>query len=177
MVTGFHNLRKPKDRRTAKNKKRVGRGNASRGTTSGRGTKGQKARAGASQRPGFEGGRTTVIQQLPKLRGFKSISKKVQNINIYDLENKFATGDVVDIKVLKKSGLIKKTNKLVKILGAGQLTKKLTVYAHQASTQAIKKITQAKGEFKKITIKELPQKDGSTDSLQKDLEQAPKKVK
>lgn len=110
-----------------KARKRVGRGNASgHGTFAGRGTKGQKARTGGGIRPGFEGGRTTLIMQTPKKRGkgFHSLKADAEGINV-DKLNRFKDGDVVTLKTLISSGLAHTST--VKILGNGDLKKKLEI--------------------------------------------------
>lgn len=111
-----------------KSRKRIGRG-GKRGTYSGRGMKGQKSRSGAKKDPLFEGGRSSLIDRLKKVRGFKSSHSKKANINLNDLERNFKDGDAVNIKALIKSKLISKpeSKRGVKILGDGKLTKKLTI--------------------------------------------------
>ena len=109
-----------------KGRKRIGRG-GKRGTYSGRGMKGQKSRSGAKKDPLFEGGRSSLIDRLKKVRGFKSPHSKKININLNDLEKNFKAGDTVSIKSLIKSKLISKleAKRGIKILGDGKLTKKL----------------------------------------------------
>lgn len=111
-----------------KRRKLVGRG-GKKGTYSGRGNKGQKARSGAHVDPLFEGGRSTLIDHMKKKKGFKSLKIKYGIINIEKLENKFNDGDTINKESLVKSGIIDKiTAKAgVKILGKGKLTKKLSV--------------------------------------------------
>ncbi|MDO8529230.1 MAG: 50S ribosomal protein L15 [bacterium] len=111
-----------------KKKKTVGRG-GKRGTYSGRGNKGQKARSGAKIDPLFEGGRSSLVERLKKVRGFKSPHAKKININLNDIEKNFKDGDTVDVKSLIESGLIGEieSRKGVKILGMGKLTKKVTI--------------------------------------------------
>jgi large subunit ribosomal protein L15 len=127
-------------------KKRVGRGNASgHGTYSTRGIKGQKARSGGNRRPGFEGGQTPFIQRMPKLKGFKNPNRKEYYvINVKDL-NIFNDGDKVDTEMLYKKGLVRGKNKLIKILGDGELTKKLDIKVDAASKTAQEKIKKAQG--------------------------------
>jgi large subunit ribosomal protein L15 len=129
-----------------KKRKRVGRGNGSgHGTTSGRGTKGQLARSGGNTRLGFEGGQMPLHRRIPHLRGFKNTRKKEFNIiNIEQLE-KFNDGERVDFKFLEKIGFMMKKDSLLKILGNGKLTKKLTVSANFFSESAVKKIEDAGG--------------------------------
>ena len=121
--------------------KRVGRGTGSgHGKTSTRGHKGQKARSGGGVRPGFEGGQMPLQRRLPK-RGFTNIFKKEYAIvNIRDL-NSFDDGSEINPEVLQNAGLIKSIKDGVKILGDGELEKKLTVRAHKISRQAEEKIT------------------------------------
>lgn len=118
---------------------RRGRGHASgNGKTAGKGHKGQKARSGAP-RPGFEGGQMPLFRRLPK-RGFKNInSKNIVAINVDRLEA-FDNGAEVTVSALKEMGIIKKENDGVKILGGGELTKKLTVKVNAYSASAKEKI-------------------------------------
>lgn len=130
-------------------RRRVGRGNSSgRGTYSGRGIKGQKARSGANIRPGFEGGRTPLIRQLPKGRGFKSHRPKPAIVNLEALEKLFANQELVTPTKLAQKGLIRLTSEPVKILGQGKLTKTLTVEADAFSSAAKDAITKAGGQTK-----------------------------
>jgi len=130
--------------------KRVGRGPGSgRGKTSTRGHKGQKARAGGGVRPGFEGGQMPLQRRLPK-RGFTNIFKKEYAIvNIRDL-NRFEDGSEINPEVLQNAGLINSIKDGVKILGDGELEKKLTVRAHKISRQAEEKITARGGRVEVI---------------------------
>ncbi len=123
-----------------KSRKRVGRG-GKRGTYSGRGMKGQKSRSGAKKDPLFEGGRTSLIDRLKKIRGFKSVHPKKININLDDLEKNFKDGDTVSVESLIKFNLIKKSEakRGVKILGNGKLTKKLSVDENILLSKSAKK--------------------------------------
>ena len=124
-----------------KTSKRLGRGTGSGlGKTSGKGHKGQNARSGGGVRPGFEGGQLPLFRRLPK-RGFSNAMFKVEyaTINVSDLE-KFEDGAVVTPELLKEMGILKKQLAGVKVLGNGELTKKLTVKAHKFSESAIEKI-------------------------------------
>ena len=124
-----------------KTSKRLGRGTGSGlGKTSGKGHKGQNARSGGGVRPGFEGGQLPLFRRLPK-RGFSNAMFKVEyaTINVSDLE-KFEDGAVVTPELLKEMGILKKQLAGVKVLGNGELTKKLTVKAHKFSGSAIEKI-------------------------------------
>ena len=125
--------------------KRVGRGHGSgNGKTAGKGHKGQNARCGGGVRIGFEGGQMPLARRIPK-RGFNNIfAAKYSIVNVADL-NKFKDGTVVDAELLKASGLIKKENDGVKVLGNGELTAKLTVKAAKFSQSAIEKIEKAGG--------------------------------
>ena len=118
---------------------RVGRGHGSgTGKTAGKGHKGQKARSGAP-RPGFEGGQMPLYRRLPK-RGFTNRNTKdIVSINITEL-NRFEDGTVVTIETLVENGVIKNPKDGVKILGNGELTKKLTVKANAFSASAAEKI-------------------------------------
>ena len=124
-----------------KTRKRVGRGTSSgNGKTSGKGHKGQNARSGGGVRPGFEGGQLPLFRRLPK-RGFSNARFKVEyaTINVSDLE-KFENGAVVTPELLKEMGILKNQLCGVKVLGNGELTKKITVKAHKFSQSAIEKI-------------------------------------
>ena len=129
-----------------KKRKRVGRGNSSgHGTTSCRGTKGQLSRSGGKTRIGFEGGQMPLQRRIPYLKGFKNTRKKEFNVvNVGQLE-RLDSNSVVDFKVLKENGLIMKKKRLVKILGSGKLSKKLTVKANCFSRSAVEKIERAAG--------------------------------
>ena len=129
--------------RTAR--KRVGRGPGSGlGKTSGRGQKGQNARSGGGVRPGFEGGQTPLARRLPK-RGFTNINRKEYAVvNVEDL-NRFEDGTVVTPALLKEVGLVRKELNGVKILGNGELTKKLNVTAAKLSKSAVEAIETAGG--------------------------------
>ena len=124
-----------------KTSKRVGRGTASgHGKTSGKGHKGQNARSGGGVRPGFEGGQLPLFKRLPQ-RGFSNamFNKEYATINVSDLE-KFDNGAVITPELLKEMGILKKQLSGVKVLGNGELTKKVTVKAHKFSKSAISKI-------------------------------------
>ncbi|MBR5682521.1 MAG: 50S ribosomal protein L15 [Ruminococcus sp.] len=125
--------------------KRIGRGHGSgNGKTAGKGHKGQNARSGGGVRIGFEGGQMPLARRIPK-RGFNNIfATKYAIVNVSDL-NKFKDGTVVDTELLVASGLVKKLNDGVKILGNGELTAKLTVKAAKFSQSAVEKIEKAGG--------------------------------
>ena len=118
---------------------RRGRGHGSgNGKTAGKGHKGQKARSGAT-RPGFEGGQMPLYRRIPK-RGFTNRNtKEIVGINVSALEV-FENDTVVTIETLKEQGIIKNAKDGVKILGNGELTKKLTVQANKFSASAVEKI-------------------------------------
>ena len=125
--------------------KRKGRGTATgNGKTAGRGHKGQKARSGGKIRIGFEGGQMPLARRIPK-RGFHNIfAKPLESVNVSALE-KFEDGAVVDAKVLLDAGVLSKCTYGVKILGNGEITKKLTVKASAFSESAKAKIEAAGG--------------------------------
>ncbi|HGE72915.1 TPA: 50S ribosomal protein L15 [Candidatus Poribacteria bacterium] len=126
-------------------KKRVGRGEGSgHGKTSGKGHKGQLARSGGSVRPWFEGGQMPLQRRLP-VRGFTNISHKDYAIINLDVLNKFPDNTVVTPKLLKSTGIIKKTKDGVKVLGDGELKSSLIVKAHSFSKSAQMKIAEAGG--------------------------------
>ena len=119
---------------------RRGRGHGSgNGKTAGKGHKGQKARSGAP-RPGFEGGQMPLYRRIPK-RGFTCpSSKEIVGINLGILNERFEDGAVVDLEALIESGIVKNSKDGVKILGNGEITKKLTVKANAFSASAKEKI-------------------------------------
>ncbi len=129
---------------------RKGRGAASgNGKTAGKGHKGQNARSGGGVRPGFEGGQMPLQRRIPK-RGFVNIfATHYATLNVSDL-NKFEDGAVVTAQALVEAGLLKKTLDGVKILGRGELTKKLTVQAAAFSAGAKQKIEEAGGKAEVI---------------------------
>lgn len=132
-------------------RKRVGRGIGSGlGKTSGKGHKGQNARSGGGVRPGFEGGQLPLFRRLPK-RGFSNYEFKTRyaTVNVEDLEI-FDNNTVVTIELLKEKGLIKKELDGLKILGNGNLTKKLTVQAHKFTNSAKTKIENIGGKIEVI---------------------------
>jgi large subunit ribosomal protein L15 len=133
--------------RRNKSRKRLGRGPGSgQGKTAGRGHKGQRARAGYSSRPTFEGGQMPLIRRIPK-RGFHNrFARTVAIVNVGDLEKRFESGAEVNPQTLKAQHLAKGRYELLKVLGNGELTKKLRISAHQFSRSALEKIQQAGGE-------------------------------
>ena len=135
----------------AKNRKRIGRGPGSgTGKTSGKGHKGQNARSGGGVRPGFEGGQLPLYRRLSK-RGFNNYNFRTvyATVNVSDLE-RFDEGTVVDIELLKKVRLVNKELDGVKVLGNGELSKKLTVKANKFSETAKEKIENVGGTIEVI---------------------------
>ena len=133
---------------TPRNKRpmRKGRGrSAGKGKTCGKGTKGMKARVGPGVRTGYEGGQTEIFRRFPK-RGFSNVNfeKKYYVVNLSDLE-KFDDGATVDAAALIERGLVRDVRQPVKVLGNGELSKKLTVSVAAYSQSAIKKINAAGG--------------------------------
>lgn len=139
----LHELKKAEG--STKAPKRVGRGQGSGlGTTAGRGMNGQNSRSGGGVRLGFEGGQMPLYRRLPK-RGFTNhFAKEYAEVNVNDL-NRFEDGAVVDCAVLEAAGVVKQVKDGVKVLGNGELTKKLTVKAAKFSKSAAEKIEAAGG--------------------------------
>jgi len=129
-----------------KSRKRIGRG-GKKGTYSGRGMKGQKSRSGGNINPIFEGGRSTLIEHLPKKRGFTSMFPKNQVVGLSTLEKIFNAGDTVTLAVLLQKGLIGNMKAKVKILNNGEITKKLTIENCLVSKSAKEKIEKAGGKI------------------------------
>ncbi len=135
---------------STKNRKRIGRGTASgQGTTAGRGMNGQNSRSGGGVRPGFEGGQMPLFRRLPK-RGFKNFTKKNWTIVNVETLNKFEDGTEITPEMLLETGVLSKIEYGVKILGDGELTKKLTVKANKFTQSAITKIEAAGGKAEVI---------------------------
>ena len=130
---------------------RVGRGPGSgNGKTAGKGHKGQNARSGGGVRPGFEGGQLPLYRKLPK-RGFNNKFATVYAIvNVADLEKNFQDGEVVTLEALLAKKIIRKAFDGLKVLGDGELTKKLTVQATVFSAAAKEKITAAGGQAEEV---------------------------
>ena len=130
--------------------KRLGRGVGSGlGKTSGKGHKGAKARSGGGKGPGFEGGQMPLQRRLPKMGFVNIFSKQYATVNLSQLD-KFEDGDVVTIDVLKKAGLVKQIKDGVKILGGGEVTKKLTVQVTKFTASAKEKIEAAGGKAEEV---------------------------
>ena len=126
-------------------RKRVGRGKGSGlGKTAGKGHKGLRARSGGGTKPGYEGGQMPLQRRLPK-RGFvNAFRKEWAIVNVKEL-NRFPAGAVVDSEALRREGLIKGSAEGVKLLGDGELTRKLTVKVDKASRTAVEKVVAAGG--------------------------------
>jgi large subunit ribosomal protein L15 len=144
----LHELSKPIG--STKNPKRKGRGTATgQGKTAGRGMNGQKSRSGGGVRLGFEGGQMPLYRRIPK-RGFTNVFKKEWSImNVSDL-NAYEEGTVITPELLIADGKVKQVTAGVKILGNGELEKKLTVKANKFSKAAIEKIEAAGGKAEVI---------------------------
>lgn len=131
--------------------RRLGRGDASKGNYSGKGHKGQKARSGKSVRPFFEGGQTSIVQRMPKAKGFKRYYKLVDIyavVNVSSLDKDVRIDGEVTKAALKAAGYIKKESEMVKILGNGELSKALTFTGIEKFTSSAKeKIEKAGGKI------------------------------
>jgi large subunit ribosomal protein L15 len=141
----LHDL-KP-NRGAVKRRKRIGCGESSgHGKTSCKGNKGQKARAGKGIRPGFEGGQMPLFRRLPK-KGFSNAAFKTvfEVVNLSSLEKAFEDGATVNEETLREKGLVNRVCDAVKILGNGDLTRKLNVQASHVSRSAREKIEKAGG--------------------------------
>jgi large subunit ribosomal protein L15 len=129
-----------------KSKLRKGQGNGGKGTFAGRGCKGQNSRAGGGVRLGFEGGQTPLIQRMPKKRGFRSPNRiEAQPINVEVLELHYKDGEKVSLETLLEKKVINKNNSKVKILGEGELTKKLEISAELLISKVAKAIVEKAG--------------------------------
>ena len=144
----IHELKKPEG--STKAPKRIGRGQGTgQGTTAGRGMNGQNSRSGGGVRLGFEGGQMPLYRRLPK-RGFTNHwAKEYAEVNVNSL-NCFENDAVVDAEALLAAGIIKQVYDGVKILGNGELEKKLTVKAEKFSKSAVEKIEKAGGKAEVI---------------------------
>ncbi len=136
---------------SVKERKRLGRGTASgQGKTSGKGQKGQNSRSGGGVRPGFEGGQMPIYRRLPK-RGFTNIfATQYAEINVEVLNELFEDGAIITPDLLKETGILKRQLDGVKVLGNGEITKKLTVKANKFSKSAVEKIEAAGGKVEVI---------------------------
>jgi large subunit ribosomal protein L15 len=157
-----------KPAQSRKDRKRIGRGLGSgKGRYSGRGIKGQKSRSGSNKMPaGFEGGQMPIDMRLGKLRGntsadampigpFRTYS---QPVNVSDLDARFSAGAEVTPETLKQAGLVRKVSVDVKVLGQGELSKKLAVSAHGFSKSAVEKIEAAGGTVTWLRGEPVPKK-------------------
>ncbi len=135
-----------------KSRKRVGRGPGSgMGKTATRGENGQKSRSGVSIKPWFQGGQSPIYRRVPK-RGFNNaqFTTRFAIINLSDLNKFFNDGDVVSEEILKERGIIKKRLSGIKVLGNGNLEKKLTIKANRFTSAAVSKIEDAGGKAEVI---------------------------
>ena len=134
-----------------KARKRVGRGDGSgHGTYSGRGQKGQKARAGGKMRPGFEGGQLPLIKRLPKKRGFYNpFRTEYDVVNLSEL-NSFEPGSEITVDTLRGAGLVRSAQKPVKVLAGGELDRPLTIKVHKFSAAAKARIEAAGGTTEEV---------------------------
>jgi len=141
MTIKLHDLRPAPGSKTAKT--RVGRGEGSKGKTSGRGTKGTKARKNVPVT--FEGGQMPIHMRLPKLKGFKNrFRTEYEVVNVADIDRLFPKGGTVGVDELVAAGAVRK-NKLVKVLGDGKISVKVDLTAHKFSGSAREKISAAGG--------------------------------
>lgn len=149
MVLTLSNLKAA--RGSSRKKKTIGRG-GKRGTYSGRGMKGQRARSGGKRGLKARGFKQT-LRRIPKNRGFKSLRAKMAVVNVGDLDRLFSADVIIGKNSLLKAGLIEKTADGVKVLGQGKISKKLTVEAERFSASAEKMILQAGGQIKRLPRK------------------------
>jgi large subunit ribosomal protein L15 len=149
---GLHSLKPARGSR--RRRKRVGRGEGSGlGNTAGRGTKGAGSRSGAKRKVGFEGGQNPIHMRMRKLRGphmkksmpFERFRTQTQPVNVRDLDSRFDAGAEVTPDALRSKGLATRKGVPVKVLGQGEISKKLTVHAHAFSATARQKIEAAGG--------------------------------
>lgn len=138
---------------STKTRKRVGRGGQYR-CYSGRGMKGQNARSGGGVRPGFEGGQTPLFMRMPKIKGFRNINKITYfPLNLSALAS-FEDGATVNLETLLEKGILKKAQ-AIKLLGNGELSKKLTICVDLASASAKAKVEKAGGTLTLLTSDEI----------------------
>lgn len=126
----------------------IGRGNGSKGRSSGRGHDGQNSRSGGGVRPGFEGGQMPLYRRLAR-RGFSNypFKKEYEVVSLADISKKFADGDIVSLETLKEKKLVKGKHVEAKILANGDIDKKVVVKGLKVSSSAAEKITAAGGEI------------------------------
>lgn len=153
-----------------KNRKRIGRGNSGKGGTyAGRGLKGQRARSGGKRKAGFRGKKSPAfLNQIPKVRGFKSYQPKMNPVNIDRLEKVFSEGEIITPQKLLSAGLIPTIYPGVKILGKEGLKKKFTVSAHRFSKSAENAIKKAGGTVKLMGVPVFKPKDKKVDASSKE---------
>lgn len=145
-MSKLHNLKPHSSQQ--KNRKRVGRGNGSSGTFSGKGMNGQNSRTGGGVRPGFEGGQTPLHKRLPKIKGFKNINRvEYKALSLSTLSENFKDGDNVTKEELVAKNLFHKNDK-IKLLATGTIDKKLTIEVDNASQKAIELVEKAGGTVK-----------------------------
>lgn len=149
------------DLTASKRPKRVGRGIAAgQGKTAGRGTKGQNARTGSKAKPGFSGGQNPLMQQLPKLPGFRSFRVKAEIVKVGDLEK--IKAKEIDAFSLSDQGLISNPYVRVKLLAGGELKSAKTVKLPDSSKGAIDQVNKAGGSFEKIERLKRPPKNSDS---------------
>lgn len=156
-------------RGAVRKRKRVGRGTGSgTGGTAGYGHKGEQARSGASKRKSFEGGQMKLTRRIPKF-GFTNLFRvEYQVVNVRLLDQRFQDGDQVDAATLLEHGLLHKKSWPIKVLGDGELSKKLTVSVHAVSASARTKIENAGGSVQIQSLESLrPRKSSGADSAAK----------
>jgi large subunit ribosomal protein L15 len=145
-MSTLHNIKPHSSQQ--KNRKRVGRGNGSNGTYSGKGMNGQNARTGGGVRPGFEGGQTPLHKRMPKIGGFRNINNvSYKPLSLSTLEENFKDGDTVTKKDLVAKNLFHKNDK-IKLLANGELKKKLTIEVDKASKKAQELVEKSGGTVK-----------------------------
>ena len=163
--------------RSSKNRKRVGRGNGSKGTYCGRGMNGQKSRSGGNIKPGFEGGQTPLIRKMPKLRGFKNINTiNYEVVNLGTINKYFDDNTKINKKALFEKGLISKLKAPVKILGSGKLEKKYEIQCESISKSALEKLEKGKGKFI-APVKEESKKEKKVETNKDEKAEEPKAEK
>ncbi len=157
-------------------RKRVGRGNASKGNYSGRGMKGQRSRSGGKSGLKLRGLKQSFLA-IPKSRGFTSGRPAPQEVQVSTLERAFESGSEVSAAVLAEKGLISDSYAAVKVIGKDKLTKKLTVQLQAASKNAQEAITAAGGTFEQVPVAKRPapaKKEAATDNT--DEQQQPEQT-
>jgi len=163
-----------------KTRKRIGRG-GKRGTYSGRGMKGQKARSGGNVDPLFEGGRTTLIEKLKKVRGFKAITPKKNVVNLDTIEKKFKSGDTVSTKTLLEARIIQKSKagNGTKILGSGAIKKEVTtdkdIFVSEPAKKAIEKAGGKVEYVQKTVVKKMEKRKLTKKPIKRSVKKVAKK--